>query len=157
MRRFLTLILALFVFSCQEKSEDNSEIRSLLPKNEYAMLIVESEGCIYCKQLKKDLQSQTLSQEIDGLDIYSILYDSNAKVRYVLKGQEHVSTEEELAKSLKVNSFPQVFFYDRQGNIILHLPGYQPPKVLACSIRYVKEEKYKQYDYTDYLKSKECI
>jgi len=158
MKRLVSLIAFLILLSCQQKqSTGKEEIKDIVPKHEYAMLIVESESCIYCKQLRKDLQSEILAQEIRGMDVFSVLYESNARVRYILKGQEHVSTEEELARSLKVNSFPQLFFYDREGNIVLHLPGYQPPKTLACSIRFVKEGRYKNTQYMDYLKAERCI
>ncbi len=158
MKRLLYTICLLFLASCQQKQAvSNSEIKDIVPKHEYAMLIVESESCIYCKQLRKDLQSHALASELENMDVYSVLYESNARVRYILKGQEHVSTEEELAKALKVNSFPQLFFYDKEGNIVLHLPGYQPPKTLACSIRFVREGKYKDTQYMDYLKAERCI
>ena len=158
MRRLLYALCFLFLASCQQKQAvSNSEIKDIVPKHEYAMLIVESESCIYCKQLRKDLQSPVLASELENIDVYSVLYESNARVRYVLKGQEHISTEEELVRTLKVNSFPQLFFYDKEGNIVLHIPGYQPPKTLACTIRFVKEEKCKDTKYMDYLKAEECI
>ena len=158
MRRLLCALCFLFLASCQQKQAvSNSEIKDIVPKHEYAMLIVESESCIYCKQLRKDLQSPVLASELENIDVYSVLYESNARVRYVLKGQEHISTEEELVRTLKVNSFPQLFFYDKEGNIVLHIPGYQPPKTLACTIRFVKEGKYKDTKYMDYLKAEECI
>lgn len=145
------------ILACQQKTSSDTEVKSLLPQKNYAMLIVESEGCIYCKQLRKDLQSRDVVNELEGVDVYSILYESNAKVRYILNGQEGISTEEELAKSLKVRNFPQIFFYDREGRIVLHLPGYQPPKTLACSIRFVKQELYRNSSYMDYLKAQKCL
>lgn len=150
--------MAAFVASCKKQgSSQSTEIKDLVPQHNYAMLIVESEGCIYCKQLRKDLQREDISTQLQGMDVFSILYESNAKVRYIMNGQERVSTEEELARSLKVNSFPQVFFYDKEGKVLLHLPGYQSPKTFICSIKFVKEEKYKEKDYMDYLKSEKCL
>ncbi|MEJ5339872.1 MAG: thioredoxin fold domain-containing protein [Aquificaceae bacterium] len=158
MRRLFSALILLFLASCQQKPVvSDSEIKDIVPKNQYAMLIVESESCIYCKQLKRDLQTEKLARELEGMDVFSLLFESNARVRYILKGQEHVSTEEELAKALRVNSFPQLFFLDREGNIVLHLPGYQPPKTLACSIRFVKEGKYRETQYMDYMKAERCI
>ncbi len=158
MKRVVLLIALSILASCQQKqSAGSTDIKDIVPKHQYAMLIVESESCIYCKQLRKDLQAEPLASELKGMDVYSILYESNARVKYLLEGKEGVSTEEDLAKSLKVNSFPQLFFYDKEGNIVLHLPGYQPPKTLACSIRFVKEGRYKDTSYMDYLKTERCI
>lgn len=158
MRGILLLLILIFLVSCQqERSATQTQVKDIVPQKNYAMLIVESESCIYCKQLKKDLQGPVLSSELKEMDVYSIMYDSNAKVRYRLKGKEGISTEEELARSLGVNSFPQIFFYDREGNVVLHLPGYQPPQTLACSIRFVKEGKYRHMSYIDYMKANRCI
>ncbi|MFN7066006.1 MAG: thioredoxin family protein [Aquificaceae bacterium] len=152
------LLVAFFVASCKKQGGTQStEIKDLIPKHSHAMLIVESESCIYCKQLRKDLQREDISTQLQGMDVFGILYDSNAKVRYLMGGKEHVSTEEELARSLRVSSFPQVFFYDKEGNVVLHLPGYQPPKTLACTIRFVKEERYKEENYMDYLRFQKCL
>ncbi|MEN3027843.1 MAG: thioredoxin fold domain-containing protein [Aquificaceae bacterium] len=157
MMKWLFLLTLILLTACQQKTNSDSQVRDLLPQNQYAMLIVESESCIYCKQLRKDLQNQSLAGELQGMDVYSILYESNARVRYILNGQERISTEEELAKLLKVSSFPQIFFYDREGRVLLHLPGYQPPKTLACSIRYVRGGEYKKGGYMDYMKAQECL
>lgn len=156
MKRLSLLFVALFfALSCSKQKEfSTSEVKDITAKKSYAMLIVESESCIYCKQLKKDLQA--LSSELEGIDVYSILYESNARVKHNIGGKEALNTEEDLARSLKVSSFPHIFFYDREGRVILHIPGYQPPKTLACTIRYVKEERFKQTDYIKYLRSEGC-
>ncbi|RMH80114.1 MAG: thioredoxin [Acidobacteria bacterium] len=156
MRKLPVLVLTLFLFLSCKKGEvsRSSEVKDITPKGNYAMLIVESESCIYCKQLKKDLQQdERLRQATTGIDIYSILYESNAKVNYKLDGVSSISTEEELARRLKVSYFPQIFFYDKEGKVILHLPGYQPPEILACSVKFVKEEVYKIKSYMEYVRS----
>ena len=81
MKRLLIFLLAVvFIASCDKGTKAiSSEIKDITPKRPNAMLIVESESCIYCKQLKKDLQKPELSAELQGIDLYSILYESNAK------------------------------------------------------------------------------
>ncbi len=121
------------------------------------MLIVESESCIYCKQLEKDIRTdQQLSQKLSQIDLFRIDYESNSKVKYRLLGEEGLTTESELAKSLRANSFPYIFFYDRNGNIVLSLPGYVPPKTLSCIVDYVKSQEYEKTKLQDYLKAREC-
>ena len=58
MKRLLIFLLAVvFIASCDKGTKAiSSEIKDITPKSPYAMLIVESESCIYSKQLKKDLQ-----------------------------------------------------------------------------------------------------
>ncbi len=157
MRRFVLLVLtAFFLQACEQKTTSGGVQKDIRPTKEYAMLIVESESCIYCKQLHKDLQKEEVRKVLSGVDVFSILYESNAKVTYRLKGKEGNTTEEELARSLGVSSFPQIFFYDKEGNILLHIPGYQPPKTLLCTINFIRQEQYKNQNYMDYLKQNQC-
>lgn len=155
---FLLNFLLLALFSCNKSSvEVQSSIKDITPKKDYAMLIVESESCIYCKQLNKDLESnQLLKEKTIQLDVFKIDVDSNGKVKHNFFGKTEITTEKNLAKTLGVNSFPHVVFYNSQGNIILSLPGYIPPKTLACVIDYVKKEEYQRTNLTTYLKNQEC-
>lgn len=122
------------------------------------MLIVESESCIYCKQLDRDLQRDPqLQKAVEGIDVLKLLAESNAKVKYRLDGKEGESTEEDLARALGVRAYPHIIFYNSQGEIILRIPGYTPPKTLACVIRYVKEEFYKKENINQFLQREGCV
>jgi thioredoxin-related protein len=153
------LILTLLVASCSRNKESVSsmEIKDITPKNHYNLLIVESESCIYCKQLDKDMrENENLRKALMGIDIHRLLYESNAKVRYKLEREEGISQENEVVRMLGVNSFPYLIFYDKDGKIILRIPGYMEPKTFACVADYVKDNQYKRKSLQDYLKDKKC-
>ncbi|WP_448587842.1 thioredoxin fold domain-containing protein, partial [Thermocrinis sp.] len=78
-------------------------------------------------------------------------------VKYILDGKEGETTEEELARALNVRAYPHIIFYDSKGNIVLRIPGYAPPKTLACAIEYVREEIYKKEHINQYLRKENCI
>lgn len=159
MLQVVFLILSLLVItSCNgPKVEQQNLVKDITPTKEYAMLIVESQHCIYCKQLDKDLRgNQHLKEKITHLSVFKIDVDSNGKIKHNLFGEKDLTTESSLARMLKVTSFPYILFYDVQGNIVLSLPGYVPPKTLACIIDYVKDEEYQRSNLTDYLKGKGC-
>jgi thioredoxin-related protein len=78
-------------------------------------------------------------------------------VKYRLDGKEGESTERNLARALGVRAYPHIIFYNSQGDIILRIPGYAPPRTLACAIRYVKEEFYKKENINQYLKREGCV
>ena len=149
----------LFILSCQNKEvQTSSEVKDLIPKSRYAMLIVESESCIYCKQLDKDLKNNPkLKSAVEGVDVLRLLAESNARVRYKIDGKEGETTEEELARALNVRAYPHIIFYDSKGNIVLRIPGYAPPKTLACAIEYVKNELYNKENINQYLKRENCV
>ncbi len=149
-----------FLFACNkaQNNSPSSQMKDITPKGEHNLLIVESESCIYCKQLDKDLKSdENLKVALQSMNIYRILYESNSKVKYKLEGKEGVKSEEELAKMLRVNSFPYLLFYNRKGNIVLSIPGYVEPKALACIVDYVKDEEYKKKKVQDYLRERQCV
>jgi thioredoxin-related protein len=153
--------IGLILSSCKGEKEKNSNpagTKSLIPQSPYAMLIVESESCIYCKQLDKDLQRDPqLKKAVEGMDVLKLLAESNARVKYRLDGKEGESTEEDLARALGVRAYPHIIFYNSQGEIILRIPGYTPPKTLACVIRYVKEEFYKKENINQFLQREGCV
>ena len=166
MSRFIVFLVVFFsigltLSSCKGeggKSSNPAETKSLIPQSPYAMLIVESESCIYCKQLDRDLQRDPqLQKAVEGMDVLKLLAESNARVKYRLDGKEGESTEEDLARALGVRAYPHIFFYNSQGEIILRIPGYTPPKTLACVIRYVKEEFYKKENINQFLQREGCV
>ncbi|MGC8852596.1 MAG: thioredoxin family protein [Hydrogenobacter sp.] len=158
MRKLILLwILTLFIASCSKNKENinSAQIKDITPKSPYNLLIVESESCIYCKQLDKDLrENETLKKALTGIDIYKLVYESNAKVKYKLGKVEGVAQEDELVRMLGVNSFPYLIFYDKDGQIILRIPGYMEPKTFACVADYIKDNQYKRKSLQEYLKDK---
>ena len=91
------------------------------------------------------------------MDVLKLLAESNARVRYRFDGKEGESTEENLARALGVRAYPHIIFYNSQGDIILRIPGYAPPRTLACAIRYVKEEFYKKESINQFLQREGCV
>jgi len=156
----LLFVLGLFALSSCKKSEspNSAEVKDISPKSAYAMLIVESESCIYCKQLEKDLKTDSnLQRAVEGVDVFRVLAESNARVRYKLEGREGETTEEELVRTLKVRAYPHIIFYNSKGNVILRIPGYVPPKTLACTLNYIKNEIYMKENINQYLKKENCV
>ncbi len=164
--RFVWVVLvALLTVACESSSKveqvqqtiESVEKKVIIPKKDYALLIVESKSCIYCKQLDKDIKTEKALQEaLKDIDLFKILYESYTPVKANFGGKIVEMTENELAKTLNALSFPNLIFYDKQGNIILQIPGYLYPNQLVCIIDYVKTGAYKQEDVNSYVKRKGC-
>ncbi len=139
------------------KREVATEKKVIIPTKDYALLIVESKSCIYCKQLDKDIKTEeSLQKALKDIDLYKILYESYTPVKANFGGKVVEMSENELAKTLKALSFPNLIFYDKQGNIILQIPGYVYPSQLVCIIDFVKTEAYKHEDINSYVKRNNC-
>ncbi len=166
MKRLIALLFPLILLiGCEEKKAETSapvkeekvEKKVIIPKKDYALLIVESKSCIYCKQLDKDLKTEkSLQDALKDIDLYRILYESYTPVEANFGGKIVEMSENELAKTLNALSFPNLIFYDKQGNIILQIPGYIYPTQLVCIIDYVKTGAYKEEDVNTYVKKKGC-
>ncbi|SHK50325.1 Thioredoxin-related protein [Thermocrinis minervae] len=152
------ILFVLMLTSCQKGKSASSESKSLIPRKDYAMLIVESQGCIYCKQLDKDLKTnQELIQTLKDMDVYRVLAESNAPVFIKLDGKEMTTTEDKLVDILGVRSYPHIIFYNKEGRVVLQVPGYVPPKTLTCVVNYVKAQEFEKKKLMDYLKEQRCI
>lgn len=159
-------VTVLLLISCgsQDRSEKVREAMSedvpkkvIIPKKEYALLIVESKSCIYCKQLNKDIETEkSLQEALKDLDLFRILYESYSPVKANFGGKIIETSENELARTLRALSFPYLIFYDKEGNIILRIPGYLYPNQLVCVIDYVKTGAYREEDVNSYLKRRNC-
>ena len=156
---FLVAILLSFILgACKDSNTaeggiQNKEVKSIIPKHKYALLIVESKSCIYCAQLKKDLKTEPkIKEALKGMDLYFLLYESYKPVKTNIGGQVRKLSEKELAKALRATSFPNLIFYDKNGNIILQIPGYLPPEKFVCVIDYVKTESFKNTPFEQYMK-----
>ncbi len=165
-RLIALLVPILLLIACERKEssttkstteEGEVESKVLIPKRDYALLIVESKSCIYCKQLDKDIETEkSLQEALKDIDLFRILYESYTPVKANFGGKIVEMSENELAKTLNALSFPNLIFYDREGNIILQIPGYVYPSQLVCIIDYVKTGAYKEEDVNTYVKKKGC-
>ncbi len=165
MLRILILLVFIGLFACEnqkaevEISAEKKELEEkvIIPKRNYALLIVESKSCIYCKQLNKDIQTEkSLQEALKDIDLFRIVYENYTPVKANFGGKIIELSENELAKILGALSFPNLIFYDKQGNIILQIPGYVYPSQLVCIIDYVKTGAYKEEDVNTYVKKKGC-
>ena len=154
---FAVVLLSFVLGACKggsvAESQNKEEVKSIIPKSNYALLIVESKSCIYCAQLKKDLRTEpNLREALKGMDLYFLLYESSKPVKTNIGGQVKELSERELAKALGVRSFPNLVFYDKSGNVILQIPGYLPPEKFVCVVNYVKGENFKDTPIEQYMK-----
>jgi len=90
------VILSLSILACEgQKGEtpyqpaaQTLEEKNLIPQKKYALLIVESKSCIYCKQLNKDIETEReLKEALKDIDLFRILYESKAPVRANFGGE----------------------------------------------------------------------
>ncbi len=141
--------------SFSEKSSESSSVLNLQPTKNYAMLIVESKDCPYCKLLSHDLKdNKELIDATKDMNIYKVVVENNSElIKGTLNGHKFEGTPEDLAQALGVQAFPNIFFLDKQGNLLLQIPGYLKPPVMTCVVNYINQGIYKKESIDEYAKS----
>jgi thioredoxin-related protein len=59
------------------------------------------------------------------------------------------TTEKQYADQMRARATPLFVYYDKAGNDVLRLTGYQEPGIFMTAVRYVSSEAYK--DGTSFL------
>jgi len=173
MKRFLKISLffgiGLLIASCSKQSGVNSYLKSssskdvpivsLIPSKDYEMLIIESSDCPYCHKLQHDIATnQELIKALQGIEVAPVLADDTSKLyKIVINKHKLTGTGQDLAMDLGVNAYPNIFFLNKEGKVILNVPGYVKPKTMVCVINFITTKSYKKEDINSYIKANNCL
>jgi thioredoxin-related protein len=113
------------------------------------MVVYSTEGCSYCGLfIKKSLGNQEIAAMVRkhfgavGLEIFD---DTN-----IVGPQGQESTVKAFAKQEGVMFSPTVLFYDKEGNRVLRITGYQSPKRFKTTLQYVVGKHYQTQTIAEY-------
>lgn len=102
--------------------KDNQEIAL----NERTIIIFGRNGCVYCDELKKDIQNSNDIKEVlkNDFELYYI-NTSYFKIHNINSNNQSkkVSTQD-IAKALNINLTPTIMFFNSEGDIKYIYPGY---------------------------------
>lgn len=170
MKKLLLIgVFGLLISSCSNNSSVNSYLKSnssknvsiinLNPKKDYEMLIVESSDCPYCHKLQHDLTTnQELINALKNIEVSPILADDTSKLYEITINNHKIEgTGQDIAYDLGVNAYPNIFFLNKSGKVVLNVPGYVKPKIMSCIAHYITSKSYKTTDINIYLKQNKCI
>ncbi len=165
----LTVSIGLLISSCSKESNVNEYLKSnssksvpivnLAPKKDYEMLIVESSDCPYCHKLQHDLTTnKELIEALKNVEVAPILADDTSKLyKIVINNHKLTGTGQDLAADLGVNAYPNIFFLNKEGKVILNVPGYVEPKTMVCVVNFITSKSYKKEDINSYIKANHCL
>lgn len=169
MKKLLFLMcIGLLISSCNKEGSVNSYLESnstnipivnLNSNKDYEMLIIESSDCPYCHKLQEDLATnKMLIQALKNVKVAPVLADDTSKL-YTITINNHKleGTGRDLSYDLGVNAYPNIFFLNKQGKVILNIPGYVKPHIMVCLINFVTSKSYKTTDVNSYIKQNHCI
>ncbi len=143
----------------KESSSKNIPIVNLEPTKDYEMLIIESSDCPYCHKLQHDITTnKDLIEALKNVEVAPVLADDTSKLyKIVINNHKLIGTGQDLAADLGVNAYPNIFFLNKEGKVILNVPGYVKPKTMVCVVNFITTKSYKKEDINSYIKANNCL
>lgn len=158
---FITLFLIAFGtlnISAQSQSEINSgfEWYTLDEAQEKAketgkniLLFGYAEWCTYCLKMRRESFPDSSVQQSIADYYYPVQLNGESEERVTYNGQEMPAKE--LARYLRLASFPTHYFIDSEGEILGAQPGYIEPEVYSPLLEYVGSGAFGEMGFEDWL------
>lgn len=137
---------AWFKDSFLEIAEDVSEASE---EGKHVLLFFHLNGCPYCnKMVNENFQQEPLKSEIQA-NFDSIELNIKGD-REIAMTENFITTERQLAETLKVQYTPTILFLDGNNKTVLRLNGYRSPAALKQALDYVQTKSYLETSFTDF-------
>lgn len=114
----------------------------VLAKNtgKHIVLDVFTVWCGYCRQMDQKTYPDAAVQAVIGESFIRVRLNAESKSKVVFNGRTY--TEEDLAKSMGVTSYPSTIFITPEGKTIGYQPGYMDAPLFARLLRFVASGSY---------------
>lgn len=160
---FSVLIMSLFLIGdSKAQSQSQSEINSgfewlsldeaqqkarVTGKN--ILLFGYAEWCTYCMKMRKESFPDSSVQKSIADYYYPVQLNGESEERVTWNGKEMPSKE--LARYLRLGSFPTHYFIDSKGEILGAQPGYIEPYVYSPLLNYVGSGAYGEMSFEEFF------
>lgn len=106
----------------------------------HIVLDVFTVWCGYCRQMDTKTYPDAAVQAVIGESFIRVRLNAESKSKVVFNGRTY--TEEDLAKSMGVTSYPSTIFITPDGKTIGYQPGYMDAPLFARLLRFVASGSY---------------
>lgn len=106
----------------------------------FIVLDVFTVWCGYCRQMDQKTYPDAAVQAVIGESFIRVRLNAESKEKVEFNGRNY--TEEELAKSMGVTSYPSTIFITPEGKTIGYQPGYMDATLFSRLLRYVASGSY---------------
>jgi thioredoxin-related protein len=103
------------------------------------------------KMRKETYPSENVQKSIDA-DFIPVQINGESEEEVVFNGKTYKSYE--LARNLRLTSYPTHYFLSSEGEIIGAQPGFLPADVFSPLMDYVSEDLFGEVSFLDYMESK---
>ena len=125
-----------------------AHVQAAAEEGKNLVIMFSLNGCPYCAKMRKRVfPNPNVSAQYNKT---FVMFEVNIKGDLeVVTHKGQTETEKDYAQDMRVRATPVFVFYDKEGNDVLRLTGYQDPKMFMTAGRYVTSEAYK--DGTSFL------
>ncbi|HAH49734.1 MAG TPA: hypothetical protein DCL80_00040 [Balneola sp.] len=159
----LVLLLALLtstVSSAQESNVDSGvKWQSLEEAQKKAketgkkvLIFGYADWCTYCMKMRKETYPTENVQKSLSDDFIPVQINGESEEEIVFNGKTYKSYE--LARYLRLSSYPTHYFLNSDGEIIGAQPGFLPAEVFSPLMNYVSEDLFGKVPFLDYMEKK---
>ena len=106
----------------------------------HIVLDVFTVWCGYCRQMDTKTYPDATVQAVIGQSFIRVRLNAESKEKVVFNGRTY--TEEDLAKSMGVTSYPSTIFITPEGKTIGYQPGYMDATLFSRLLRFVASGSY---------------
>ncbi len=106
----------------------------------FIVLDVFTVWCGYCRQMDQKTYPDSAVQAVIGESFIRVRLNAESKESVEFNGRTY--TEEDLAKSMGVTSYPSTIFITPEGKTIGYQPGYMDATLFSRLLRYVASGSY---------------
>ncbi len=135
---FILAIVAILSLNTSLYAEFFEKSKYIMPNENGAMIIFDSDYCHYCAKLKNDLENNPKLHKIaKQFRIYTINGGQNEQFVY---GNESVSVSaQQLSRYYEVRGTPTIIVFDTNYNKMIRIPGYIQPHVISTILELTKK------------------
>jgi thioredoxin-related protein len=131
--------------------EDLDEARA---QGRHVMLFLHLDECPYCERMLRESFARGENHDFmrRHFDVIAINVRGAMEVTWV---DGSASTEQALARRLKVFGTPTLVFFGMEGSVALQLSGYRDPGALRRALEYVQGRHYRAQPFAAWLETRE--
>ncbi len=162
MKKILFIILFMSIGVASQAQTINwvsfNEALELQKKNPKPIFMdVYTDWCGPCKMLdKQTFQNADVAKFINE-NYYAVKFNGEGKESVVYQGQTFTNPNfvegksgrnavHQFTSALKVNAYPTMLFFDKEGNLVQPLKGFYKPKQIEIYLKVFAKDEYKNFD-----------
>lgn len=155
----ITLFLITTAYSQEAEIDSKVEWQSLEEAQKEAketgkkvLIFGYADWCTYCMKMRKETYPADKVQKSLGDEYIPVQINGESEEEVVFNGKKYKSVE--LARYLRLTSYPTHYFLNSEGKIIGAQPGFLPADVFSPLMDYISEDLFGEVTFLDYMEQK---